>query len=384
MKTAIHFGAGNIGRGFIGGLLSLSGYKVVFADISEPIINKLKEDQQYTIQIVDVKTEELVIKNVTGVMSNDPKLIDVAEEADVVTAAVGPVALPKIASTVAAFIKRRKEKGITRALNVIACENLFGASEVLRDAAIKFLAEDEVAYLNQNVSFPNSVVDRIVPPGQTDSGNILAVRVEPFYEWIVDKYAFKADIPQIEGMILAENLQAYVERKLLTLNTAHAITAYLGKQAGYETIRQSISDENIKKIVLAAMGESGAILVKKHGFDKDAHAAYIQKILKRFDNPYLDDSVDRVGREPLRKLSINDRFIKPILMAEEFAVEPKNLIVGAAAAFRFKCESDQQSVELQKMIEELGIRETIIKVTGLDSTSQFIDKIAEAYNLASK
>ncbi|NLM74296.1 MAG: mannitol-1-phosphate 5-dehydrogenase [Clostridiaceae bacterium] len=380
MKTAIQFGAGNIGRGFIGGLLSQSGYKVVFADIVNEIIDKLNSEKEYKIFIVDENTEIQTIKNVAGVHTLDDGLMDVAEEAEVITTAVGPNVLPKIAPNIAKCIKRRREKGINSFLNIIACKNKVKASDSLRDAVLEFLSDEDKEYLSEFVGFPNSVVDRIVPPRNPENNDdLLTVRVEPFYEWIVDKAGFKGGIPEIQGMTVTDNLPAYVERKLFTLNTGHAITAYLGKAMGYQTIRSSISDPTIYNYFKSAMEESGAALVKTYGFDPEAHSNYINKIINRFKNPYLDDSVDRVGREPLRKLSRNDRLIKPLMMALEYGIDPENLIVGAAAAFTFNNNDDPQAAELQTRIKNNGITNTVAEVTGLEGHPRIVDRIVEAY-----
>ena len=122
----------------------------------------------------------------------------------------------------------------------------------------------------------------------------------------------KGEIPKIEGMQLTDNLMAFVERKLFTLNTGHAITAYLGVLKGYETVKESIEDEEIATIVKEAMKESGEVLINRYGFEREKHYLYIDKIINRFKNPYLKDEVSRVGREPLRKLGFNDRLIKPL------------------------------------------------------------------------
>ncbi|MGI6085386.1 MAG: mannitol-1-phosphate 5-dehydrogenase [Acetivibrionales bacterium] len=380
MKTAVQFGAGNIGRGFIGGLLSQSGYKVVFADIVSDIVNKLNGDKQYKIYVVDEKTEVLTIQNVAGIHTQDKSLIDIVEEADIITTAVGPAVLPKIAPNIAQCISRRREKGIKSFLNVIACENMVEASKALRKSVLEHLDGEDADYLSEYVGFPDSVVDRIVPPKRPeDNDDILAVRVEPFFEWIVDKSGFKGDIPDIDGMTVTDNLAAYVERKLFTLNTGHAITAYLGKVTGHRTIRNSINDARIFKCVKSAMEESGETLVRKYGFDPVAHKNYINKILNRFNNPYLDDSVDRVGRDPGRKLAKTDRLIKPMVMAQGYGIDPKNLIIGAAAAFNFQNSEDAQAVELQAMIKEKGIRDTVIEVTGLNEHPKLVNRIVEVY-----
>ena len=88
MKTAIQFGAGNIGRGFIGMLLAQAGYRVVFADVSEVIIDRLAADQKYTVHVMDTEVEDVEITNITGIMSNGEAIIDEIAKADILTTAV--------------------------------------------------------------------------------------------------------------------------------------------------------------------------------------------------------------------------------------------------------------------------------------------------------
>ena len=180
--------------------------------------------------------------------------------------------------------------------------------------------------------------------------------METFSEWIVDKTQFKGALPTIPGMELTDNLMAFVERKLFTLNTGHAITAYLGKLAGHQTIRDAILDESIRAVVKGAMEESGAVLIKRYGFDAEKHAAYIQKILGRFENPYLKDDVERVGRQPLRKLSAGDRLIKPLLGTLEYGLAHANLVKGIAAAMHYRSEQDPQAQELAQLINDKARR----------------------------
>lgn len=380
MKKAVQFGAGNIGRGFIGALLSQAGYHVTFADVAEVIIDKINEDKTYTVHVMDVECEDQPITEISGVNSTKPEAIDVIAEADVVTTAVGLVILPRIAPTIAAAIEKRQANGVKEYMNIIACENAIRATSQLKAAVYGVLSEEGKAYADEYVGFPDCAVDRIVPP--VKSANFIDVVVESYYEWDVEKCGFKGEIPQIAGMTLVDDLMAYIERKLFTLNTAHCITAYLGKLRGLATIDQAIADPEIFAIVYAAMKESGAGLVKKYGFDADKHAAYIEKIIGRFMNPYLQDDVTRVGREPLRKLSPTDRLISPLTTAAGYGLPVDHLIVGIGAALRYDNPEDKQSVELQAKIAEVGVRAAAAEVTGLTDESLLDAIVAEYEKLA--
>ena len=441
MKKAIQFGAGNIGRGFIGGLLSKAGYHVVFADVNQEIIDKINEDKKYTIFVKDVESSEIVITDISGVNSTKPELIDEVKEAEIITTAVGVRILPIIAPSIAEGIKARKENGseeylniiacenavkassqlkeavygnlndeekeaeiITTAvgvrilpiiapsiaegikarkengseeyLNIIACENAVKASSQLKEAVYGNLNDEEKAYADKYVGFPDCSVDRIVPPVRLD--NPIDVVVENYYEWNVEEASFKGAVPQIEGMNLADNLMAYIERKLFTLNTGHCITAYLGNYKGFKTIDESIADEEIFKTVKKAMQQSGMALVNKYGFDKDAHFKYIDKILNRFKNPYLVDDTARVGREPLRKLSATDRLTKPTMTALEYGLPVDALLAGMAAALKYDNAEDPQSVELQDKIKANGVKAALKEVSGI-TDEKILDDVVAIY-----
>ena len=272
MKKAIQFGAGNIGRGFIGAVLEQAGYHVVFADVNDQIVGRINEDKAYTVQVMDTVCEELRVTNISAVDSRSPELAQQIADAEIVTTAVGLTVLPRIAGAVAAGIAARREQGVERPLNIIACENGVRASSQLKAAVMEHLDDGQWAWCDEFVGFPDCSVDRIVPPVKSE--NPIDVVVERFFEWNVERDAFRGPVPEIPGMNPADNLIAYIERKLFTLNTGHAVTAYLGRMKGYMTICQSISDEQIHAIVKAAMRESGRGLVARYDFDRDAHFAY--------------------------------------------------------------------------------------------------------------
>ena len=376
---ALHFGAGNIGRGFIGKLLADSGVQVIFADVNDTVIDLLKSQGSYNVKIVgdSVNTVEKV-SNVSAINSKDENaLIALFNEVDLVTTAVGPNVLKIISATIAKGLTARFAAGNNKPLNIIACENMVRGTTFLKEQVFAHLSPEWQTKAEQYVGFVDSAVDRIVPPIQTDEKDPLLVTVEEFSEWIVDQTQFKGDIPKINGMELTDNLMAFVERKLFTLNTGHAVTAYYGKLKGYRFVKESIEDENVKAFVKAVMQESGAVLIKRYGFDSQAHAAYIEKILKRFANPYLVDDVDRVGREPLRKLSYNDRLIKPLRGTLEYGLPNDNLIRAVAVALSYRNANDPQALELAQALQQ-DVEAAVRKYTELQDEA-VLSKISQTY-----
>lgn len=377
---ALHFGAGNIGRGFIGKLLGDAGIQLTFADVNQTVLDALNARHSYQVHVVGEQKQIDTVANVNAVSSIGDEVITLIADVDLVTTAVGPVVLERIAPAVAKGLVLRRTNGNEKPLNIIACENMVRGTSQLKAHVMKALSEDDQAWVEQYVGFVDSAVDRIVPPSESATNDPLEVTVETFSEWIVDKTQFKGDLPNIPGMELTDNLMAFVERKLFTLNTGHAITAYLGQLAGHQTIRDAILDEKVRAVVKGAMDESGAVLIKRYGFDADKHAAYIQKILGRFENPYLKDDVERVGRQPLRKLSAGDRLIKPLLGTIEYGLPHQNLVEGIAAAMHYRSAEDPQAQELEKLLAEKGPQATLAEISGLDANSDVVAQAVKAFD----
>lgn len=376
---ALHFGAGNIGRGFIGKLLAESEAELTFADANPELVDQLNHSQQYKVHVVGSQHQIDVVSRIVAVNANSGEVIDRIRQADLITTAVGPMILDKIAATLASGLQLRFDDGNLTPLNIIACENMVRGTTHLKSAVLARLPEAYHERLEQCVGFVDSAVDRIVPPAAAANDDPLEVTVESFSEWIVDQTQFKGQVPAVTGMELTGNLIAFVERKLFTLNTGHCITAYLGALAGYSTIREAIADVVIQEKVRRAMQQSGEVLVRRYGFDRQLHHAYIEKILGRFANPYLVDEIDRVGRQPLRKLGADDRLIKPLLGTLEYGLEHDALLEGIAAALCYRNETDPQAVELQQMIQNEGVASTLVRVTGLGLYEPQILQIVRLY-----
>ncbi|QGH36921.1 mannitol-1-phosphate 5-dehydrogenase [Gracilibacillus salitolerans] len=377
MKQAVHFGAGNIGRGFIGALFSESGYHVTFVDIADQIINQLNEQKSYQVKLATDKQETTTINNVSGLnnMAQENEVIETITNTTYLTTAIGPNILPRIAPLIARGISERVYQ-TDEQLYVIACENQIGATDILKQHILDNLDEDTKERLEGRVKFFNSAVDRIVPI-QEDNDS-LDVLVEPYYEWVVEA---EEDIPAVEGMTIVVELAPFIERKLFTVNTGHAVIAYLGYLNGKPTIDKTLADEAIEKQVEATLKETGDYLVKQYGLDKEEHFKYIQKIVRRFKNPYLNDGVTRVGRAPIRKLGPEDRLVRPATEAQKAGLQFTNLSKAIAAALLFDHQEDEEAVKLQAMIEENGIAKVLQEVSNLTEDSDVTQEVVKQYDL---
>ena len=365
-KTAVHFGAGNIGRGFVGLLLHEAGYGLVFADVAAPLIEALQATPQYTVHEVGEGGVDHVVDGYSAVNSatDEAELVERIARADIVTTAVGPNILKFVAPVIARGLAARPEGAAP--LAVMACENAINATDLL-EAEVRAAARGEgltESDVDAKAVFANTAVDRIVP-AQGAGG--LDVRVEPYFEWAIERGPFGDAVPEIPGVTWVDSLGPYIERKLFTVNTGHASAAYFGRLAGKERIADAIADLEIRAKVEAVLAETKALLVAKYGFAPEEQEAYIRKILRRFANPELPDTVDRVGRAPLRKLSRHERFVGPAAELAERGLPADALLASLGAALRFDAADDDEAQRLQSLLAgEAADSAVAEELTGLE------------------
>lgn len=375
---AVHFGAGNIGRGFIGLLLTQSGYDVCFVTRNKKKIALLKEKNQYTVHIANDAQDKEIVNHVTAMSSQNKKAVaKLIATTDLVTTAIGISNLMNISEKIALGIKTRLEMNNTNPLHIIACENGIGASTLLKKHVFSHLDESLHELANKYIAFPNTAVDRIVPAQQhTDP---LEVTVEPYFEWVIDRSAMLEGLPEIKDALFVDSLEAFIERKLFTVNTAHCCAAYYGYLEGYSTIQEVMADSKLKAEVEKVMQETGNMLIEKYDLDRAQHEKYISKILERFTNPHLIDKVNRVGRSPIRKLSIGDRLVRPALLTYDLGLDISQLTKAMAAGLLFDYEKDPEAVKLKKAIRKNGIHAVISKYLGIPKSHPIHEMIVSNY-----
>lgn len=293
-----------------------------------------------------------------------------------VTCAVGPNILKFIAPVIAKAIDKRTHK---TPLAVIACENAIGATDTLagfiKDP--KNTAEHRLADHHERARYANSAIDRIVPGQDPNAG--LNVKIESFFEWVVDKTPFHGHThPHIEGVKWVEDLTPYIERKLFTVNTGHAAAAYYGHNRHVKTIADALANKEIHDIVQACLTETSKLIVTKHKVPAQEQKDYVNKIVKRISNPHLEDVVERVGRAPLRKLSRKERFIGPAAALAEMGEKVDALLGAIEMGFRFQnVEGDDESVELAKILKENDAKTVVEKVCGLTEKDKLFEPVVK-------
>ncbi|KAL4871918.1 hypothetical protein BDV12DRAFT_13529 [Aspergillus spectabilis] len=376
MGKAIHFGGGNIGRGFVGEFLHEAGYEVVFVDVVDDLITSIQKTPSYDITEISEdgeKTKTITNYRALNSKSDEANVVKEIATADIVTCAVGPRILQFIAPVIAKGLDSRE---LSHPLTVIACENAINATDTLRSHIEKKTSAETLC---TRAVFANCAIDRIVPNQPPNNG--LNVRIEKYYEWVVEETPFKkhgVDHPNVPAIHWVEKLDPYIERKLFTVNTGHATTAYYGHLANKKTIAEALQDSQIRETVHKVLDETASLIVNKHGISEEEQKEYVDKIVGRISNPYLEDNIERVGRAPLRKLSRSERFVGPASQLAERGLKFDALLGAIEQALRFQnVPGDEESAELAKILKEQSAEEATSTLTELEKDHPLYSHILE-------
>lgn len=380
METAVHFGAGKIGRGFIAELLHDTGYRVVFVDVVDALVDLINKDHEYYLFQIENNYKEKKIDNIEALSSiKEPeKVIAEINQAKVVTTSVMATNLPKIAPVLAKGLKSRVGQGKEKVV-VMACENAMHGTDILVKAMIDS-GEITQAELDEVGVYPNTAVDRMVFDGEHNGHKGIDIGVN--YELAIEKDKLvNPDDEPIKGAEYTSDLDRHLQRKIYMINCGHAISAYIGYANGKDIVQDVLNDPELVKEVRAAVMESAAALEKEYGFSHESLVDYCENMfIKRFGNPKTHDEGARVGREPIRKISYNDRIMGPANMCEKYGLDDFALLKGVAYALHFYNKDDAQAVELQNYIKENGVEAAVEKYVGLKPSDRMFKVIVDDYN----
>jgi mannitol-1-phosphate 5-dehydrogenase len=268
-------------------------------------------------------------------------------------------------------------------INIVICENLQHMAAFLKGKVKEALPAEFHDYLKEKIGFVESVVGRMVPvmtPEQKREDPLLVI-VEPYKHLPVSRAGIKGEFPNIAGIEPEGNFQAFVDRKLYTHNAGHAAAAYFGYLRGYRFVYQAMQDAHIVEVVRGALEETGKALIAKHGFDPAQHQAHIEDLLSRFANVALGDQVSRVGGDPMRKLSPEDRLVGGAKLALEYGVKPDCLAKAIAAALHFNPAGDPSAPRVQEIVNEQGVVGALAQISGLPKDSPLTEEIVKQYDL---
>lgn len=344
-KQLVIFGAGKIGRSFIGQLFSRAGYQVTFIDIAQSIIDLLNQRKSYKVVIKAEKEEQLLIENVNGILATDTEAVQKAvAEADLLAVSVGKNGLIKVIPRIAEGVLLREKISPGRALDIIIAENMRDAAEFMREELAKHLPEGFPQ--EQMIGLVETSIGKMVPimSKKDEEADPLQVFAEPYNTLIVDELGFINPVPDIPGLAPKKNMKAWVDRKSFIHNLGHATTAYLGNFYFPEKkyIFEVLDEPWLRQEVKTTMQQAGNILRARYPgeFSLQAIEEHIEDLLLRFANRYLGDTVYRVGMDLPRKLGPEDRLFGAIKIARQLNKPYDKILKAAVAGIYFQATDE--------------------------------------------
>ncbi len=366
MKTVVQFGAGNIGRGFLGHLYGQSGWRIIYIDVVPEVVAQLQKRKSFDVHIVGDGADTFTVKNVDAINGNDIEAVaEAIAGADILGTSVGVNAIPYIVPALCRGLEKRAKAD--SGIDMIICENLLDSAKFLREKIIAEIDDSAIDFVNEKVGLVESVVGRMIPviTEEKKHDDPIAVWVEKFGVLPIAKQGFKNEIPEVVGFEPIDDIHAYEERKLFCHNCMHCMASYFGFIKGYTFVYEAIADEEILAKVRAGGWEAGRALIKKHNFKEEDYHNHIEDLLHRFTNKELGDTTARCGGDPVRKLGRRDRLIGAALVALDGGEKPENIIDAILAGMKFTPKGDSSAEIVQQKIKEGGIAKVLVDVSAL-------------------
>jgi len=340
-RKILIFGAGKIGRSFIGQLFGKAGYEVVFIDIDREIIRLLNEKKSFRVVIKDTTPATLTIRNVRGIhISNTEEIYREMADTQLITLSVGQRGLDAVIDILASGLLQKHRSHPGRLTDIIIAENIVDG-----DLYIRNKLKEKLGPSFPVESLPGLVetsIGKMVPIMSAEDleEDPLQVFAESYNTLILARKSFRNPVPDVPGLSPKDNMKAWVDRKLFIHNLGHAAAVYFGflKHPDKLFLYEILSDRDIYDQIFQVMNQSAAILRKKYPgeFSQNELETHINDLLKRFMNPSLKDTVFRVGCDLKRKLSGSDRLAYPIRTGMEFGMQTDKILYALVCGFYFR------------------------------------------------
>lgn len=371
------FGAGASGRGHLSPrMLDFCECRITYVDKDKKLVDSLKGRSFEVAQInMDKKKRVCEIGGYEMLHTSEQENINRAfAEADLVLTCVIAENLGEAAANIAAAVESASGSNTGKKLNIVACENLNHASSLLKNLVYKRLGPEAAKYCGTHIAFPDAIISRVVPVPE----NPYKIICEDYNEWYADAMVWTGDPAAAPFIEVSDNLDALLERKLWIHNGGHATLGYAARRKGYKYIHEAVRDGQIAGFTGDVMREIGDCIIFKYGFSEEEIREYEAELGRRGAIEEMMDEVRRVIRDPLRKLSLGDRLMGPLLYAYENGLGHDRLVKSVANVLDYFDPGDAESVEMKAIIEAGGVPAFLENRVKLGAYPELIKKITEA------
>ncbi len=281
-------------------------------------------------------------------------------------------------------LHRRRERGLAP-FTVLSCDNIPDNGHVVKNAVLGMAnkrSPELAQWIAEHVSFPGTMVDRIVPAATEESlaeieaaigvNDPCAISSEPFIQWVVEDH-FVAGRPdwEIAGVQLVNDVLPWEQMKLRMLNGSHSFLAYLGYLAGYEHISDCIQDADFRRAALRLMMQEQAPTLRIVGVDLQDYA---NSLIDRFTNPALKHRTWQIAMDGSQKLP--QRMLEGIRLHLQRESDWPLLALGVAGWMRYVSGTDERG-------NAIDVRDPLVeKIQSIVASSNENDRVTALLTLS--
>jgi mannitol-1-phosphate 5-dehydrogenase len=361
--TFVGFGFGPIQTGLMLREAHASGNfsRFVIAEVDQVLVDAVRAaGSQVSINFAGgkgIRVEKLPGVNLFNprVTADRQQIISALRDASEIATAIPSVSLyaagedASIASLLAAAVDRGRQRVIYTSEN-----NNYAAETLLREIQKRTRQEQiaDLQILNTVIGKMSGIISSAEEMERLGLAPLVpgfekCVLVEEFNRILISRITLPGFSRGIRVFEEKDDLLPFEEAKLYGHNAVHALLGSLARLRGYDAMSEIRGDEKLLSLGRhALLSESGAALAARHGktgdplFSAQGFQDYADDLLVRITNPFLHDKVDRIIRDPLRKLGWNDRFFGTMRCALQKGITPERMALGAAACTLYAMELD--------------------------------------------
>lgn len=372
-KEIVLIGAGKIGRGYIADLFNTAGYKLVFLEYAEGLVQKMRDQGYYTIFRSHIDREgydKAVIKGYDAYCTQTEYEQCVAAIANTNYASIHvfPMACESIGHMIGDAVKLRYKNGNTEPLDLLFCVNFVYPGEIFKKYILERLNGEEAAFMEERVGFVESLVFRLGAdpmPEMRAEDEISILSGDRDYLPVGDEW--KGIVPPGVNLQVRDKMPARLVYKIWAGNTSHLARAVFGQRKGYTWCWQSDEDPYVRKCAAFCAREASFGVAAEFGLDEsELREHQEQRFVPGSVNHDIEDPLTRIAQDPKRKLARNDRVIGPALACLKHGKVPYYLARSAAMLFYFQSPKDAAAVEIGEYLKQNGIEKAVEKYCELD------------------
>lgn len=372
MRKVTIIGAGRTGRGTFGELFfSEGGFDIAFADINGDLVRALCERGHFVTKQTNLDTGAFKQIRVDGFEAFDVRADREAylrrlAESELVAVAVFPASFDAVAQDLADMIRLRIEEGMTHKAAVIIGGNFVGLRNYFEGALEKLLDTDELAVLDDQVALITSKANRKVTFSSDPDAEPLTLEGDdkPILP-VEDRFFFDEGYEYPSFFQRSNDVELSMAEKIWSENLLHCSLGFMGAYKGCEYLNDAASDELCADLAGKAWREGRRALEAEFGIPMPDDSL-LETMLGKFSSPYFRDRIERVVRQPIRKLCRGERFLGPALLCLKHGIMPFFILRAAAYGFFVPNTGDEQAAKIEEILASMPLENAVVTITGLN------------------